>query len=373
MKKYLISSIVAAAVLCSCAQPKQQTGYRIDGEIAGVAGKVYLTVFEGKLPRVIDSAEVKNGAFEFSGDCAVPIFAAVETPDVPLVRFFLENSPMIRIVGTADRPQDIRVTGSATEDLYRQFLGQADSVAKLLDSDSVKLSSTRIAFDLEKQRDSLGRVFVRKHSGSVAAAYVLFRGLSYEMSAKEIRQALDGLTPPASASVYAELLEKMVAALARTEPGQKYVDISVPDTAGVELPLSRFVGEGKYVLLDFWASWCPPCRAEIPNLVTAYKEFHSKGFEIYAVSLDKNRKAWLDGIKMFKMDWPQVGTLKFWESAAAETYGVRSIPSNVLIGPDGTILARNLMGSALLQKLGELLVPQPSKSAAASENSAPAN
>ena len=149
MKKYLISSIVAAAVLCSCAQPKQQTGYRIDGEIAGVAGKVYLTVFEGKLPRVIDSAEVKNGAFEFSGDCAVPIFAAVEPPDVPLVRFFLENSPMIRIVGAADRPQDIRVTGSATEDLYRQFLGQVDSVAKLLDSDSVKLSSTRIAFDLE--------------------------------------------------------------------------------------------------------------------------------------------------------------------------------------------------------------------------------
>ncbi len=146
--------------------------------------------------------------------------------------------------------------------------------------------------------------------------------------------------------------KKMAAALARTEPGQKYVDISVPDTAGMELPLSRFVGEGKYVLLDFWASWCPPCRAEIPNLVTAYKEFHSKGFEIYAVSLDKNRKAWLDGIKMFKMDWPQVGTLKFWESAAAETYGVRSIPSNVLIGPDGTILARNLMGSVLLQKLG---------------------
>ena len=150
---------------------------------------------------------------------------------------------MIRIVGAADRPQDIRVTGSATEDLYRQFLGQADSVAKLLDSDSVKLSSTRIAFDLEKQKDSLGRVFVREHPGSVAAAYVLFRGLSYEMSAKEIRQTLDGLTPPASASVYAELLEKMVAALERTEPGQKYVDISVPDTAGVELPLSRFVGE----------------------------------------------------------------------------------------------------------------------------------
>ena len=118
MKKYLISSIVAAAVLCSCAQPKQQTGYRIDGEIAGVAGKVYLTVFEGKLPRVIDSAEVKNGAFEFSGDCAVPIFAAVETPGVPLVRFFLENSPMIRIVGAADRPQDIRrrktFTGSSS-------------------------------------------------------------------------------------------------------------------------------------------------------------------------------------------------------------------------------------------------------------------
>lgn len=301
MTKYLVSSIVAAAVLCSCAQPKQQTGYRIGGEIAGVTGKVYLTVFEGKQPRLIDSAEVKNGAFEFSGDCAEPIFAAVETPDAPLVRFFLENSP-IRIVGAADRPQDIRVTGSATEDLYRQFLGQADSVTKLLNSDSVKLSGTRIAFDLEEQRDSLGRIFVRKHPGSVAAAYVLFRDLSYGMSAKEIGQALDGLTPPARTSVYAKLLEKMAAALAKTEPGQRYVDISVPDTAGVELPLSRFVGEGKYVLLDFWASWCPPCRAEIPNLVTAYREFHPKGFEIYAVSLDKNRKAWLDGIRMFKMD-----------------------------------------------------------------------
>ena len=181
--------------------------------------------------------------------------------------------------------------------------------------------------------------------------------------------------PPACCDRFRRYLRPRIEQYLRTDVGQPYRDIAAPTPAGDTLSLRQAVEDpaNKCVLVDFWASWCPPCRAEIPNLVTAYKEFHSKGFEIYAVSLDKNRKAWLDGIKMFKMDWPQVGTLKFWESAAAETYGVRSIPSNVLIGPDGTILARNLMGSALLQKLGELLVPQPSKSAAASENSAPAN
>lgn len=363
MKKYLVSSIVAAVALCSCGQPKQQAGYRIDGEIAGITGKVYLTVFEGKQPLRVDSAEVVNGAFWFSGDRPVPILAAVETADVPLVRFFLENSP-IRISGSADQPNEIKVTGSETNDLFQQYNFQVDSIRKVLDSDTVRLSSTWIASSLEKQQDSIGRVFVRQHPNSVAAAYVLFRDLSYDMSAAQLRQAIQGLEPSIRSSVYVTLLTGMADALAKTEPGQKYIDISVPDTAGVELPLSRFVGEGKYVLLDFWASWCPPCRAEVPNLAAAYKEYRSRGFEIYAVSLDKTKKAWLAGIGSLHMDWPQVSSLKFWESPAAETYGVRSIPSNILIGPDGTILARNLMGQALLQKLAELM-PRPVKEVSA--------
>lgn len=353
MKKRILY-LAAGILLTACGQPAREAGYTIDGELAGVTGKVYLTVFEGKMPHRIDSTEIVNGTFTFTGDRPLPILSAIETGDGPLVRFFLENSP-ISVRGSAAAPQQIAVEGSATNDLYQSYIAETVPVKAMLESDSVKLSGTMVRDSLENVLSGIGHAFVRSHPGSVAAAYVLYRDLSYDMPYEALNGALAAFDPAVRESVYAKLVETMAGALEKTSAGKPFTDVSAPDTSGRTVALSELVGDGKYVLLDFWASWCPPCRAELPHLAAARKQYGPKGFEIYAVSLDKTRDAWVRAIRNMKLDWTHVSALKFWESPAADAYGVRSIPSNVLIGPDGTIIERNLMGEKLLQKLSELL------------------
>jgi peroxiredoxin len=134
--------------------------------------------------------------------------------------------------------------------------------------------------------------------------------------------------------------------------GKPAPEISLPNPEGQEVTLSSF--RGKYVLLDFWAGWCAPCRRENPNIVKAYNQFKNKGFEIYGVSLDRDRQEWLDAIKADKLAWIHVSDLQFWNSPAAKQYGVQSIPANFLIDPNGIIIDRNLRGGALEARLQEI-------------------
>lgn len=135
--------------------------------------------------------------------------------------------------------------------------------------------------------------------------------------------------------------------------GKEAPEISLPNPNGETLNLSDL--RGKYVLVDFWASWCKPCRQENPNVVAAYKKYRNKGFEILSVSLDKSKGAWVNAIKADNMDWKHVSDLKFWNSEAAKTYGVSSIPFTLLLDKDGKIVAKNLRGVALHNKLAALL------------------
>lgn len=366
MGKRMILAISILWIFISCREQQPTGGYTINGEIAGLTNRVYLTVFEGKMPYRIDSTEIINGVFTFTGDRPVPILAAVESANAPLVRFFLENAP-IHITGSADQPQQITVTGSQTQNLYQQYALLRDSLDNRLCNDSILLSNTLIADSLEKEFQQLKLQFVQQHAGSVVSAYVLFRELAYDLPAQTLRQTVERFDPSVRTSVYAELVTNMANALDKTAVGQKYTNLTVPDTLGQAISLSEFVGPDKYVLVDFWASWAPLCRTEQANLMAAYKIYHPRGLEIYAVSLDQTKEAWMRTIHTLSLPWIHVSDLTYWQSQAADLYGIRSIPANILIGPDSTILARNLRGESLIGNLSTYLGPvwrlkQPSAS-----------
>ena len=135
--------------------------------------------------------------------------------------------------------------------------------------------------------------------------------------------------------------------------GQKFLDLEEADTDGNMHKLSEYVGQGKWVLVDFWASWCGPCKAEMPNVAAAYKQYHDKGFEIVGLSFDNDKDLWEKAIIEWQMPWIHLSDLKYWESVAADVYSVNSIPDNLLINPEGIVVARGLRGEALSNKLAE--------------------
>lgn len=136
--------------------------------------------------------------------------------------------------------------------------------------------------------------------------------------------------------------------------GEKFQDLVECDPNGISHKLSEFVGNGKWVLVDFWASWCGPCRAEMPNVVAAYKKYHEKGFDIVGLSFDKDKEAWIKAIDEWEMSWHHLSDLKYWESVAAGVYSVTGIPDNILVDPQGNIISRGLRGEALENKLAEI-------------------
>ena len=135
----------------------------------------------------------------------------------------------------------------------------------------------------------------------------------------------------------------------------QYTDFALPGTDGKTFSVSDYVAKNKLTLIDFWASWCGPCRAEMPYVVKAYQAFHQQGFEIVGVSLDAEREAWIDAIRELQLLWPQMSDLKGWECEGAQLYGVQSIPANYLVDRQGRIVASNLRGDDLYNKVKELL------------------
>lgn len=364
MRKLIIVSI-ASLFIISCSANK----FKINGKIEGAVNQiVYLEqVLENDFIRV-DSTTMEDGKFNFKGTVACPdIYAIVFGKTQDRIVLFLENSE-ISITGSMDDFENVSIVGSDTHDILLGFNKMVEEKSQPLMDINFQYQSAAedgiLTASLEEEltnqylaemklfTESV-KQFVKEHSHSVVSAYITLIHLIEPLELNELKEIASAFPDNIKMSQFVKALNEHIEVEERTSVGQPYINIVLPDQLGQDLELSTFIGEN-YVLVDFWAGWCLPCRQENPNLVSLYKKYKSKGFDIFGVSFDRSREQWLDAIKSDELQWVQVSDLLGWESPVAKQYGIMSIPSNVLISPDGKIVAKNLKGEELQRKLEEL-------------------
>ncbi len=294
-----------------------------------------------------DSARVKDGKFSFSlvykGPGRYMFYSKLELKQKGGYAPF---GVLVTAPGTMHMNADMNsfantiVLDAPENDLYLEYI-----------KGRTALSSDDSSINAEVRR--LG-VFIGHHPDAFAAIYLL-NGMMPLLSEDQAKKYYTTIGPAYKSTSYGENITKSIEAKGATTVGKPAPDFELPDTSGKLVRLSDF--RGQYVLLDFWASWCGPCRKENPNVVHAYNSFHDKGFTVVGVSLDQPGKktAWLDAIHQDGLAWPQLSDLKFWNSAAAKLYGIEAIPQNFLLDKKGTIVAVNIKGDALREKLKELI------------------
>ena len=214
---------------------------------------------------------------------------------------------------------------------------------------------------MEKQSDELDKKYINalldatKANATSEVGVYLFKNFYYYMDTPQLAEIVNLIPDKFANDEAISNIKQQVNKLTATAVGQKFTDFELKNLEGKAVKLSDYAGKGKVVLVDFWASWCGPCRQEMPNVVKVYNQYKDKGFEIVGVSLDQTEEAWKKGIADLGITWPQMSDLKYWQCEAAAIYGVNAIPHTVLIDKDGTIIERNLRGEKLYERIAELL------------------
>jgi peroxiredoxin len=346
----------------------QKPHYVINGNIEGAAGMTFFLQrnYSGKVQN-IDTAIAVNGIFKITGGSVEypEMVALVSANNNKPVYFYLENRE-ITITGKIDSLSFAKITGSKTQDelqslnmelrpmeiRYNLLLKQYQEAGKA--GDKPKMSGlTNQINSLIKEATEIEKNFIRKNPSSFAVPDLLVQ-LMNGLQAAETRSLINSLSAEVASTRTVVEIKSKLNALSVTDIGQKAPDFTMNDTKGNKVSLSTKIGS-KLLLIDFWAGWCSPCRQENPNVVNVYNEFHSKGFDILGVSLDQTEATWKKAIVDDKLTWTQVSDLKYWSNEAARLYSVTSIPANFLLDKDGIIIAKNLRGEELLNKVKEIL------------------
>ena len=326
-------------------------------------GEIYM--IKSGNDKIIDTIKVNNNQFSHE--------LKVTEPTVYMINFGANQQPAFVIIeqGTTTINYEmnvlnsLQVKGGKEQEVYNAFINECrmdfnsmDSLGKIAESN---MENQALIADLQKaffKIDSVVKVkqkiFVEQHPKSIASAFLAVNYLSQnpEKTFDEVNKIYTTLDKSIQETYYGKQLAEMVTQLQSTALSQVAPDFTLNDVNDQPVSLSSF--KGKITLIAFWASWCGPCRQENPNVVAAYNQFHSKGFEILGVSLDDNKSNWQQAIKKDHLTWTHVSDLEGWDSKAAKLYGVQSIPTNFLLDKEGKIIARDLRGADLANKLQEL-------------------
>ena len=361
MKKQLLFLFAVVLGLSAC-QPKGNN-FKVNVSLANGNDKtVYLQKYVDNAPVIIDSAVIANETAVLSAENDNPqtLYALKIKGMRGSMPFFADNKD-VAFVGDINNPQAVEIIASETQaelDAYNKELeGFKDQIRDLYkvmqqafsDNDSILMDSLNtVGTALMEQQDSFRDDYIKAHPDSFVTHYIL-DGVKQDYPLDQLKDLMASFT---TESIYRDHLNEYITKLERLEVGQPFIDFTLMTKDATELVLSELIPQNKLTLVDFWASWCGPCRHENPVVKAAYEQFHELGFEVVGVSVDQDEAAWLKAVEDDQLPWTQV---RDSENKASEDYMVYYIPSNFLFDQEGNMVAKGLRGEELTAKLAELL------------------
>lgn len=367
--KILLFVLIGLGMFSACNNEtvEQQKQYTISGEVNGSSeGIVFLKTRGDNGYETLDSAVLVDGKFSMTGDFDFPTISYLTSDffkgGVPI---FLEAAS-INVIMHKDSIKQAQVSGTESQKVYDEVIIDIAEIDEIWQD--FYYNTYRYMTDEEKSRneDHLNQIYdsaqvVKKeylvnhlglHNDNNSSPQLI---LEHEdaLGTENMLIVFESLTPEVLESGPGQQLSKRIGVMKKTAIGQPLIDFIMNDTAGNPVKLSEAT-HGKYVLVDFWAAWCAPCRRENPNVVANYQKYHDKGFDVFGVSFDEKKDNWLKAISDDGLTWTQVSDLKGWKNAAGKLYGIHSIPQNIFLDKDGIIIGKNLKGEELGEKLKEI-------------------
>ena len=341
MRKLLLSIVAASMTLAAC---NAQSGYKVTGTVEGMPdGKAIIATVNGSSLDTLAKADVKNGSFEFTGNVSEPTGAYIMViGQRGAIPFMLENANITVNAGQAG----LTVTGSEGQKIYDQFMAintttQQEAMKlqqeyQAANGDQAKMQAVQEAYaKLMTDAQAKETELIKANPDSYVSTFVIVSGMG-QMEYEQLKERYNLLGEKAKASAQGKAIAAQIAKLESTAIGQIAPNFTITTPEGESISLYDI--KGKVKLIDFWASWCGPCRGENPHVVEIYKEYHPKGLEIFGVSLDNNKEAWVKAIADDGLVWKHGSDLKGWQSAPAQLYSVSGIPHTVLLDENNKII-----------------------------------